>query len=237
MHNKCTIIEISFVSLLCLLLASCASTSNMDSSITSKRADVFDKNGTSIEASTESFEKKQSSLGTVLLQVMWGRVWKCGGYENAQIVSFSFDKMPRAQKTDDAESDVEIKSNGSLFTDMIYNPLAFQVPPGEYSLSGFKIKVAKSVSDVGYISIPRSALINDRLNTFNVNAGEQTYIGHFSLDCANSPIIWRYYIEDENDLKSSKSFTKKYPFLDLNSAVYRLFKTTNFGGPIITQKK
>ncbi len=236
MHKKSTLMKVSFLTLFALLLASCASISNMDSSIVSKRAKVVDKDGVSIEASTESFEKQKTSHGTVLLQVMWGRVWKCGEYENAQIVSFSFDKLPRSQKLDDDKSDVEIKSTGELFTDKIYNPLAFQVPSGEYSLSGFKIRVAKSVSDVGYISVPRSALIKE-LNTFSVNSGEQVYIGHFSLDCAHSPIIWRYYLENESDLQSSKSFTKKYPFLDLNSAVYRLFKTNNFGGPIFVQKK
>ena len=106
-------------------------------------------------------------------------------------------------------------------------------------LSGFKIKVAKSVSDVGYFTATRSLLLKDGpegAGTFKVAAGETAYIGHFSLDCAVSPILWRYYLFPD-DLKASTTYKKKYPYLDMSSVSYRPLSTKNFGGPIIAEKK
>lgn len=211
-------------------LVSCATVT-----VTGNKSRMVDSEGNLIEASAHSVEMQKATQGMVLLDAMWGRVWKCGGYENAQLVNFAFDKMPLTKRTNEDKPDIEIGSANTLLVDNIFDPLAIQVPAGEYVLSGFKIKVAKSTSDVGYITVPRSALRNDP-STFSVNPGEVVYIGHFSLDCAYSPIIWRYYIEQMN-LGSARSFTNKYPFINLDSVVYRLFKTKSYGGPIIIEQK
>lgn len=202
---------------------------------TGNKSQMVDSEGNSIEASAHSVEIQKATQGVVMLDAMWGRVWKCGGYENAQLVSFTFDKMPVTKRTNEEKSDIEISSANTLRVDNIFDPLAIQVPAGEYVLSGYKIKVAKSVSEVGYITVPRSALRNDP-NTFSVNPGEVVYIGHFSLDCTYSPVIWRYYMEQKN-VSSAHSFTNKYPFINLNSVVYRLFKTKSFGNPIIIEQR
>jgi hypothetical protein len=123
--------------------------------------------------------------------------------------------------------------------DKVHDPIALQVAPGEYLLSGFTIKVAKSVSEVGYIAASRSALMKGSpqgAGVFKVAAGETVYIGHFALDCIASPILWRYYLF-EDDLKATRAYKNKYPYLDTSNVAYRPLKTEKFGGPVIVEKK
>ena len=110
---------------------------------------------------------------------------------------------------------------------------AFLLDPGKYGISYVQVKVAKSISDVGYFRATRKELFDSdspRGGTFEVRAGEVVYIGHFGLDCTGQPILWRFYIENEKDFQEFVDrYRTHYPYVDLNNVKYRLFKTTLFG--------
>ena len=204
-----------------LLLTSCAS------------VQVQENIGASSEVTPESYAKNQSSMGTVLLDARWARQWKCGKYDNAQLVSFAFDQMPFTVRPDDAKQDLVIGTTSLLAVEQKFVSYALLVPPGEYALSNFKIKVASSVRDVGYWAAKRSDLIRNGkpyAGSFKVAAGETVYIGNFALDCFENPSLWRYYSEDQEGFqKQLGDYKAKYPFLDLSSVKYRLFETGVIG--------
>jgi hypothetical protein len=178
----------------------------------------------------DEYAKDRSSMGVVLLGASWERTWNCGGYENAELRSIGFDLLPTQHIGDQQPPDLIINGSASGQGFMNY---AFPVKPGKYALSYVQIKVAKSVSDVGYLKTARSVLLeggNSKGGTFDVAAGEVVYIGHFGLDCAHAPILWRYYTEDRKDFgEFYESYRLHYPYLDLNNVQYRLFKTKEFG--------
>lgn len=69
---------------------------------------------------------------------------------------------------------------------------AFLVEPGEYLLSAFSVRVAKSVSKVGYFKAERGELVSagtSKGGSFTVSVGEIVYIGHFALDCFQNPVL------------------------------------------------
>lgn len=79
---------------------------------------------------------------------------------------------------------------------------ALVVEPAEYVLSSYKVKAAKSVSQVVYFGGGRTTLVENgksQAGSFSARAGEVVYIGHFALDCAQAPMPWRYYPEDKRD--------------------------------------
>lgn len=154
--------------LVALILAACAS------------AELQNERGIPAEATAESYGKGKVGLGVVLLDARWARQWPCGEYENAQLVSFQFDKMPLASRPDDAPAEIMVTTSRRLAVSPDFQSYALLVPPGEYALSNYKIKVAKSVSDVGYWVASRSHLIKDGKplgGTFSVAPGEVVYIG------------------------------------------------------------
>ena len=51
----------------------------------------------------------------------------------------------------------------------------------------------------------------------------------FGLDCLESPIFWRYYIEKEDFKNYLIQLKGKYKFLDDQQVIYRLFQTDKFG--------
>ena len=204
-----------------LLLTSCAS------------IQIQDSMGASPEATAELYAKNQNSMGTVLLDAKWARQWKCGPYENAQLVSFGFDQMPLTSRPDEAKPDVVVGTSSLLTVEPKFVSFALLVPPGEYALSNFKIKVASSVSEVGYWVAKRSNLIRNGqpyAGSFKVAAGETVYIGNFGLDCFQNPSLWRYYSESQDGFQQQLGdYKAKYPFLDLSRAKYRLFETNVIG--------
>ena len=105
--------------------------------------------------------------------------------------------------------------------------------PGEYALSSFEIEAAYSPSDIDRFVTRRSDLIqNGRAigGSFNVQADEIVYIGHFFVNCQQPPTLWRYYTEDKSAFDFHMIYVKKkYPFLDVQNAKYRLFRTKNLG--------
>lgn len=182
--------------------------------------------------SEQQYAQEAKAKGLVLVSANWQRVWNCGGYENAELRSIGFDRMPSQYSSDALSPDLVL--NGSPGGSGIAN-FAYLVEPGEYGLSYFQIKVAESVSEVGYRFASRSLLLNNegsKAGSFHIKAGEAVYIGHFGLDCAQQPIPWRYYLEDaEAFQKYVASFKKHYPYLELGAVQYRLFETREFGHP------
>jgi len=203
------------------LLASCAGSK------------VEDNIGSSSELNADSYAKNRNSMGTVLLDVNWGRRWNCGKYENAQLISFAFDRMPLTRNSSDGNADLVIGTTSRIAVVPKFLNLALLIPPGEYALSNIKIKVATSVSSVYFIEANRSRLLREGkpyAGSFKVEAGETVYIGNFGLDCFQEPILWRYYTEGrDNFQKHLAQFKSSYPFLDLSSVQYRLFETSLIG--------
>lgn len=210
-----------FVLLVVFFLASCAS------------VQIENEVGLSNEANAESYANNKEKLGIVLFDARWARQWKCGKYQNAQLLNFSFDKAPISEKPDDAPADIKIGTANRVSVSPKFESYALLVPPGEYVLSNFKIKVAESSLNVDYWVASRSHLIKDGkplAGKFNVKAGEVVYIGNFALDCFAGPTLWRYYANGKDGFESQLlDYKAKYPFLDLTNVKFRLFKTETIG--------
>lgn len=180
-----------------------------------------------------SVDTYKSDLGVILIQVNWGRTWKCGQFENAQLQALTFTKSPV-----DAPSPVslDLKTPSKLFVDNTFLPYAFIIQPGEYVLTGFDVKVARSVRDVAHIKGSKDNLIKDGKpvgGTFTVNPGEIVYVGHFGLDCGAEPFLWRNYIDGGRSEfeRYVDGFREKFPFVKHVPVQFRLFSTPLFGNP------
>ena len=211
------------IALTATLLISCSS------------AQINDEVGTSLEVNVNSYAHDKEKTGIVLLDANWGRKWGCGKYENAQLISFSFDKVSTDLKTTSQTADVTVGTSKRLMVKPTFESYALQLSPGEYVLSNFKIKVASSVSNVDYWIANRAHLIKDGkalAGKFTVAAGEVVYIGNFGLDCFQGPSLWRYYTEGNDGFKKQLAdYQSKYPYLDLTKSKFRLFETTTIGRP------
>jgi hypothetical protein len=179
-----------------------------------------------------SEETYKSGLGVIIVQMNWGRAWKCGQYENAQLQALTFTKSP----IDGLEQvSLALETPSKLFVDNKFLPYAFVVQPGEYVLTGFDVKIARSESDVAHIIGSKDSLIKDGKllgGSFTVNPGEIVYIGHFGLDCGAEPFLWRYYIDDRNEFeKYIAGFRQKFPFVKSAPVQFRLFSTQLLGNP------
>jgi hypothetical protein len=203
--------------------------------IASWATSILDASGASSEATPEAFAQNRTTKGVVLLDVNWGRQWRCGSFENAELRSLSFDRLPFTKSSDEAAADLTLEEPPSLFTRSTFINYAVIIEPGEYVLTRFDIKAARSVSDVAHWVAKRSELWKDGKalgGTFKVAAGETVYIGNFFLDCYQQPQLWRYYTEGADNFKLHLAqYKEKYSFLELDHAVYRLFDTTSLGRP------
>ena len=183
--------------------------------------------------SADSYARNKEVKGVVLLSIRWDRKWKCGGFENAQLRAVGFDQLPRSKATDDLPADIIFDDAPLIATKPTFDDYALIVDPGEYVLSRLQIKVARSVSDVGFLNASRSLLLKGDMadaGTFNVAAGEVVYIGHFYLSCANEPTLWRYYMKDRNAFEEYLAGVKtRQPELNTEQARFRLFKSKAFG--------
>jgi tetratricopeptide (TPR) repeat protein len=182
--------------------------------------------------SAEEYSQVKDKKGIVLLAVNWSRRWGCAGYENAQLRSLGFDRLPITKAADDAPPDMLLDDAPLLLTRPVFDGYAFVVEPGEYALSGFVVKGAKSVRDIGEFKATRSHLIKDgkALGSFEVREGEIIYIGHFFLECHRQPILWRYYLKEQDAFKKYLEAAKsKFPALDIGKAQFRLLRTIDFG--------
>jgi hypothetical protein len=183
------------------------------------------------EVSARSYGNDQTK-GLVALSAIWGRTWKCAQFENGQLRSFGFDRLPSQTKADNVVPEVFLEDSPPYDNRHPIN-YVLALEPGEYGLAMFGIKVASSVTDVKILSVGRARLFEGSKpigGTFHVSAGELVYIGHFGLDCYKEPTIWRYYPEGRDGFESYKEVIKKqYPFLNVEKMQFRLFKTTVLG--------
>ena len=133
---------------LSIILASCATS-------------LRDAGGKSNEATGDLFAENRATKGVVLMDVNWGRRWNCGGFENAELRGIAFDKLPPAKASNDTPADVALVQPPNLASRPVFDSYALLLEPGEYALSAFSIKVARSVSDVSYWVANRSDLLKD----------------------------------------------------------------------------
>ena len=187
------------------------------------------------EAKRDAYEDAKGRKGVVLLSVNWGRRWGYCGFENVQLRSLAFDRMPVQKPGDDSRADFVLEGP-ALLAKPAFVDYAFLVEPGEYALTAYDIKTAKSVRDIGGFRAGRTRLIQDGkpvAGSFEVRAGEVIYIGHFAPECIQErrePVIWRYYTSGAEAFKGYlDEVKKKYRFLDVEDAQFRLFRTTTIG--------
>lgn len=189
--------------------------------------------GISNEVTADSYARTRDESSVVILSVNWGRKWGCGAFENAQLMSIAFDRLDPQKTGNNRPPDLFLNSPGRLMVYPVYLPYALLVEPGEYALSAFNIKAARSASDMGKFEAYRGQLIKDGQplgGSFEVGVGETIYIGHFFLSCHADPTLWRYYWGGPNPFdKYLGQIKAKYPFLDLTKVQVRLFRTTVFG--------
>jgi hypothetical protein len=185
-----------------------------------------------VPLSEESFHDLNATKGLVILQVNWGRYWKCGQYEDAQLQKLAFRRLgTEAAATPD--KDWVLAPVSTLLTKPNFEPYLVYLDPGRYALSSFRFKVAASVTDVRVAEPGPSDLIvgdNPIGGSFTVAAGETVYIGHFGVDCGGEPAPWRFYIDGAKDFaRYVDGFHKKYPFTKDTPVIFRLFQTDKFG--------
>ena len=182
-----------------------------------------------------AFDEAKGQKAVILVSANWARRWKCGAFENAQLQLLGFDRVgnERASATD--KPDVILEDSSLLPASQAFVNYALIVEPGEYLFSAYRIKAAKSLSQVGTFESDRSTLISDaksKAGSFTANAGEVVYIGHFALDCARAPMPWRYYPEDKPSFaKYLEVVAREYPGLPTQEAKFRLFQTSLLGSP------
>ena len=183
------------------------------------------------EVTAESYGNDKTK-GLVVLSAIWGRTWKCAQFENGQLRSFGFDRLPIQMTADNAVPEV-LLADSPPYDERHPVNYVLALEPSEYGLATFDIKVASSVTDVKILGVGRTRLFEGRKSiggTFHVSAGELVYIGHFGLDCYKEPTIWRYYPEGRDGFDSYKEVIKKqYPFLDVDNMQFRLFETSVLG--------
>lgn len=190
----------------------------------------------SLVAAAEPIDLSEASykadLGVIIVQMNWGRKWKCGQFENAQLQALKFTKSP----IDGPESvTLDFETPSKLFVDNKFLPYTLVVQPGEYVLTAFDVKIARSVTDVAHIMGSKDNLIKDGKSvggSFTVSPGEIVYIGHFGLDCGAEPFLWRYYIDSREEFeKYIEGFRQKFPFVKNVPVQFRLFSTQLLGNP------
>jgi len=175
-----------------------------------------------------------NDLGVIILSVNWGRTWNCGSFENAQLQGMSFTRAP----TDAPQPLVlQIDTPSKLFAKNRGIPYALVVAPGKYFLTGFDVKVARSVSEVMHILGSRNNLTHDGVligGSFSVKPGEIVYIGHFGLDCGAEPFFWRTYLDGRAEFERFVAdFRERYPSVEKVPVEFRLFDTSLFGHPFV----
>jgi len=167
---------------------------------------------------SKSYKKTGASMGVVIVDANWGRTWGCGGYDNAQLTDMRFELVSPSDKSPDKKhSEIVLEAPSRLFVNEEFLTYGFIVEPGDYALTEFRIKVARSQNEVGYLRAGRSDLVVDDVyngGLLKVAAGEVVYVGHFGLDCTNSPMPWRYYLQGDDAFDEYvAALRKKFKFL------------------------
>ena len=195
---------------------------------------TIQSNPVASEVTPDAYAKSKSAKGVAVMAVNWERRWKCGSFENAEVMSLGFDRLPVTNSAPEAPASVFIDGPPRLAKKRGFENYALLLEPGEYALSSFDVKVARSVSDVGHFAVGRKNLIvkgEPKGGSFKVDAGEIVYVGNFFVECLpGSATLWRFYTEGHDGFGSHMNeFKQKYPFLDLTTVQYRLFRTSVIG--------
>ena len=188
-----------------------------------------------VPLSEHAYKESRSTKGIVILQVNWGRYWGCGPYENAQLQRLAFRRL--GGNVSPTDKDWELSPASTLLVKSSFEPYVVLLDPGEYALSGYRFKVAASVSNVRTTEGDSSKLIVDGRpvgGSFNVAAGEVIYVGHFGVDCHGEPTPWRFYIDGKQEFdRYVDGFHERFPFAKDAAVTYRLFQTEHFGQPYV----
>lgn len=177
-----------------------------------------------------------AAKGVVLMDIDWGRYWRCGGHESAQLREIWFDRMPLADRDDDAKPAELLEGSSLPLLDRrgLQNH-ALIVEPGTYAMTRILIRITKSQLDIGYLDAKRGQLVRDGVavaGTFRVGPGEVVYIGNFKLECKPPMTLWRYYTAGkEGFARHLLEFGRSFPFADFEGVRYRLFETKTIGTP------
>ncbi len=164
-----------------------------------------------------TYAQNNNSNGVILLDVNWGRHWSCGNYDNAQLLSLAFDKLPLKNSSNEATPDLVLQNPSKLMSKPVFKNYAYSIPAGKYALSAIDIRTAKSLNDIGGFVTKREQLFknnNPLGGTFSVNSGEVVFLGNFYLDCTykDNPTLWRYYPDGrENFQKQIAQYKKSFP--------------------------
>lgn len=197
--------------------------------------DKIDKNYKKTPQVTKTaYIKEGSKNAVVLMSVNWGRKWGCGSFENAQLTGLGFDLVSDSVPAVTVSPDLYLQSPSKLFAKPVFTNYAFILPPGVYGISYMKIKVAKSRSDVGYLTADRSSFFKNNMpdsGNFEAKAGEVVYIGNFWIDCAFGPMPWRYFSTMDTFAEHLKEYSRQYKFIPVAQAKYRLFSSNVFSNP------
>ena len=187
-----------------------------------------------VPLSKRTYAGRSASSGVVLLQVNWGRYWKCGAYENAQLQRLAFTRMNNGAVPSDVK-EWEIAPTSKLLANAEFELYAFVLESGQYALSGVRFKVAASNNEVRIADLDSSSLLDGGKpngGTFAVGPGEIVYIGHIGVDCAGEPTPWRFYVEGKPEFdRYVEGFHKRFPFTAEAPVIFRLLETNRFGGP------
>jgi hypothetical protein len=168
----------------------------------------------------------------VILYANWGRYWKCGGLENAQLQALQFSRIQSSEAKSSDET-ISLVTPSKFLGKAPFVPYVLLIEPGEYAISGFDVKVARSKRDIGHLKGDEADLIKDNKpvgGSFTAGPGEIVYIGHFGLDCAQEPFLWRYYLDGKKEFEGFVAgFHQEFPFIQDKPVQFRLFSTTLFG--------
>ena len=181
----------------------------------------------------KTFEKYSDEKAIIILHINWGRMWGCAKVENAQLMEMSFTRINDSGA--ESPASLEFETPSKLSPKDGFRPYELVIDPGVYALSGFRVKVAKSVSDVGYLQANEDHLVKNGKpigGSFEAGKGEIVYLGHIGLDCAVEPIPWRYYVEGKDQFKGyTAELAEYFPYLKGRKLMFRLLETTKFGQP------
>ncbi|WP_050461955.1 hypothetical protein [Herbaspirillum autotrophicum] len=181
------------------------------------------------------YAEQGATKAVVIMSANWSRKWGCGAYENAQLQYLAFDNLGLPKTAANAAPDLLVKDDTFLPAKNRFANYVYLIEPGEYSLTGFSIKLGKSVSNVGYFVGNKDNLVQDgksKAGKFTVAAGDIVYVGHFWLDCATAPMPWRYYPETREDFDIYlDSIKQQYPEIDPAKVQFRLYETSVMGLP------
>lgn len=158
--------------------------------------------------------------GLVLAEVNWGRKWRCGDFENAELQHLKF-TSPNDQ--------INLRPSSTLMVRDEFVAYILPVSPGKYELDEFDVKVAKSVSEVGHFkksSTGGTPASPEAGGSFSVAPGQIVYIGHFGMDCGAPPFLWRNYIEGREEFERYvEDFREKHPALSKHPVHFSLFSS------------